>query len=142
MLVKVKQGLSLLKEDSKKIFNPIRGFINFIKCIKDNKFEKMIKLMDVIEDVKVNNENDVMIEFKNSLVIKTNGHQVYYTKDGRIISSASMISDNPEFNLNPYINKLDIKALAKKDDEVYVFYMTKYIDFSKFKFRVNKELKC
>ena len=71
MLVKVKQGLSLLKENSEKIFNPIRGFINFIKCIKDNKFEKMIKLMDVIEDVKVNNENDVMIEFKNSLVIKT-----------------------------------------------------------------------
>lgn len=142
MLVKVKQELSLIKEESKKFFKPIRGFINLMKCIKDNKFEKMIKLMDVIEDVKVNNENDVMIEFKNSLVIKTNGHQVYYTKDGRIISSASMISDNPEFNLNPYINKLDIKALAKRDDEVYVFYMTKYIDFSKFKFRVNKELKC
>lgn len=138
----IKKELSYIKEDTKLFFKPVRGLFNLIKCISDNKFEKMIKLMDVIEDIKINNENDVMIEFKNSMVIKTNGHQVYYTKEGRIISSASMISDNPEFNLNPYIEKLDINSLAEKDNKVYIFYMNKYINFSKFKFSINKEIKC
>lgn len=130
MLVKVKNEIQHIKEDTKLFFKPFTNFIKLVKFIN--------KLMNVVEDIKVNNDNDVIIEFKNSLVIKTNGHQVYYTKDGRIITSASMISDNPEFNLNPYINKLDIKALAKRDNDVYVFYMTKYIDFSKFTFREKR----
>ena len=142
LLSVIKKALGFIKKDTKLFFKPVKGLFNLFKCINDNKFEKMIKLMDAIEDIKINNENDVMIEFKNSMVIKTNGHQVYYTKEGRIISSASMISDNPEFNLNPYIDKLNINALAKRDHEVYIFYMTKYIDFSKLKFRVNKEIKC
>lgn len=119
-------------------FRPLKGFINLFRCVNENKFEKMIKLMDAIEDIKVNENNDIMLEFKNSVVIKSNGHQIYYTKEGRIISSASMISDNPEFNVNQYIDKLDINALAKKDNDLYVFYMTKYIDFSKFTFREKR----
>ncbi len=138
MLVKVKQELLNIKKDSKKFFKPIIGFINFMKCINDNRFEKILKLMNVIEDIHINKDNDVMLEFKNSLIIKTHGHQVYYTKDGRIISSGDMISDNPEFNLNPYIDKLDIKGLAKKDNDMYIFYMTKYINFSNFTFREKR----
>lgn len=135
-------NVSSFKEKTNLFFLPITNIIKLCKFISCYKFNRLMDIVDSIEDIKVNENKDVMIEFKNSFVLKSNGHQIYYTKEGSIISSASMISDNPEFNLNPYIDKLDIKSLAKRDHELYIFYMTKYIDFSKFKFRVNKEIKC
>lgn len=138
----INKQIDVIKNTTKYYFKPITGIINLFKFINSDKLNNLLKLADVIEDVKVNEDNDVMIEFKNSFIIKSNGHQIYYTKEGRIISSASMISDNPAFEVKDYVEKLDIKSLAEKDRNLYIFYMTKYIDFSKFKFRVNKDLKC
>lgn len=138
----INKQIDVIKNTTKYYFKPLTGIINLFKFISSDKLNNLLKLADVIEDVKVNEDNDVMIEFKNSFIIKSNGHQIYYTKEGRIISSASMISDNPAFEVKDYVEKLDIKSLVEKDHNLYIFYMTKYIDFSKFKFRVNKDLKC
>lgn len=137
----INKQIDVIKNTTKSYFKPITGIINLFKFINSDKLNNLLKLADVIEDVKVNEDNDVMIEFKNSFIIKSNGHQIYYTKEGRIISSASMISDNPNFNVTDYVDKLDIKSLAKKDNDMYIFYMTKYIDFSKFTFREIKGFK-
>lgn len=137
----INKQIDVIKNTTKSYFKPITGIINLFKFINSDKLNNLLKLADVIEDVKVNDDNDVMIEFKNSFIIKSNGHQIYYTKEGRIISSASMVSDNPNFNVTDYVDKLDIKSLAKKDNDMYIFYMTKYIDFSKFTFREIKGFK-
>lgn len=137
----INKQIDVIKNTTKHYFKPITGIINLFKFISSDKLNNLLKLADVIADVKVNEDNDVMIEFKNSFIIKSNGHQIYYTKEGRIISSASMVSDNPNFNVTDYVDKLDIKSLAKKDNDMYIFYMTKYIDFSKFTFREIKGFK-
>ncbi len=137
----INKQIDVIKNTTKSYFKPITGIINLFKFINSDKLNNLLKLADVIADVKVNEDNDVMIEFKNSFIIKSNGHQIYYTKEGRIISSASMVSDNPNFNVTDYVDKLDIKSLAKKDNDMYIFYMTKYIDFSKFTFREIKGFK-
>ena len=130
--------IEVIKNTTKSYLKPITGIINLFKFISSDKLNNLLKLADVIEDVKVNEDNDVMIEFKNSFIIKSNGHQIYYTKEGRIISSASIVSDNPNFKVTEYVDRLDIKSLAEKDHKLYVFYMTKYIDFSNFTFREKR----
>ena len=139
-IIKIK-SLVDIRKNTLSHFKILTNIINLFKYLSSDKFNNLLKLADVIEDVKVNENKDVMIEFKNSFIIKSNGHQIYYTKEGRIISSASMVSDNPNFNVTDYVDKLDIKSLAKKDNDMYIFYMTKYIDFSKFTFREIKGFK-
>lgn len=123
---------------SKIFFRPFYNLYNLIKFLHSDKLYKLIKAFDSIEDININDENDVMIKFKNSLVINSNGSQIYYSKNNPIITSAYWTSENPIYNPEPFIDKLDIKSLIKKDYDTTMFLLYSYKDLKDFKFSTHK----
>lgn len=113
---------------------PISNLIKLLNFVTSSKFEKVMKVIDSIEDIKVNENNDVMIEFKNSFVLKTEGHQIYYTKDGTIITSALWTSENPIYDMEHNLNNIRINNIVRLDYDIS--FMNKK-DFSRFTFRVK-----
>lgn len=126
--------ISNFKKSTKLFFLPISNLIKLHNFVTSSKFEKVMKVIDSVEDIKVNENNDVMIEFKNSFVLKTEGHQIYYTKDGTIITSALWTSENPIYDMEHNLNNIRINNIVKLDYDIS--FMNKK-DFSRFTFRVK-----
>lgn len=110
----------------------------FLNFFKNNRIMKLIKFLDAIEDIKINDNNDVMLKFKNSLVINTNGSQVYYSKNNPIITSGYWTSENPVYSPEPFIENMDIKSLVKKDYDTTMFFLYYYKDLRNYIFSTNK----
>lgn len=132
------------KEKINEFNRPFTTILYMFKIFFNGKLLDLLKMVDKIEKIKVNKENDVYIEFKNSFVINSKGHQVYYTKNGTIITSALWTSENPEIEVGDYLdNNNDINKLVELDKQMIIDYMNKNmiknnVDFTKFIFR--KEL--
>ena len=67
-IIKIK-SLVAIRKNTLSHFKIITGIINLFKCLSSDKFNNLLKLADDIEDVKVNENKDVMIVFKNSFIL-------------------------------------------------------------------------
>lgn len=111
-------GSKLLVNDFKRVtilyFQPIISLYN------------IIKIMGSIKTVKVNRDNDLLVEFKNN-VITINNNIITYSKGVSIRDTGIRISDNPELDTMSLVkDDLNILELLDKDAEIIIKYQPDY----------------
>lgn len=128
----------------KLFFRPLISIWYFLKMVSNGKVIDTLKVLDNVKII-TNVDGDVYLEFKNSLVINSLGHQVYYSKDGTIITAAKWTSENPDIEVGDYLKDLNnIPLLIKEDERLILEYMNKEllknntINFEKFTFSTKR----
>ena len=96
-----KRNMQLVKNDSLSIE------------ITEDQATNLFNFIKALEFCKVDQEGNVHIKFKKSVVIEAEDHIINYTKEGMIIDKASMIHLNPE-----PVNAQGVQSLAILEKQI------------------------
>ena len=92
---------------------------NMLTLFRNNfpKFQKLLKLLDVITDVKIKNES-VFIKFKKDLMIETGRHGIIYSPNGDLMMKSNILHLQPEITFKD-INK-NVETIIEKTTQLNI----------------------
>lgn len=59
---------------------------------------KLIMILNTIENIKTDKRNNLYIKFKNDLIMETNGNLITYTENGVCVQKSKLTFINPKLN--------------------------------------------
>jgi len=82
--------------------------------------------MKAIKSIDVTDDGSILVDFKSNLIVKSDGHQIFYSPDSYIVMKSDMIELNPQIysdinninvnNCNNYIDCVKKTSELKKEE--------------------------
>lgn len=96
MLAASEQGLlRQVANERKAPPGSVQAQIDEIAPLHQQRMEKLMVLADAIESISIDEDGSLHLKTKNHLVIESEGHQVFHSKDGQVVLKHQKIHLNP-----------------------------------------------